>query len=38
MFGHNRHLAQRSERYEIALPYGLIVTVKPLTTASIAVA
>src|SRR5688500_11390820 len=26
-------LAQRSEPYEIALPYGLSVTVKPLTTA-----
>jgi hypothetical protein len=29
-------LAQRSEPYEIALPYGLIVTVKPLTTAGMA--
>ena len=26
-------LAQRSEPYEIALPYGLSVTVKSLTTA-----
>jgi hypothetical protein len=31
-------LAQRSEPYEIALPYGLSVTVKPLTTAGMAVA
>jgi hypothetical protein len=31
-------LAQRSEPYEIALPYGLTVTVKPLTTAGMAVA
>jgi len=31
-------LAQRSEPYEIALPYGLAVTVKPLTTAGIAAA
>jgi hypothetical protein len=31
-------LAQRSEPYEIALPYGLSVTVKPLTTAGIAAA
>jgi hypothetical protein len=31
-------LAQRSEPYEIALPYGLSVTVKPLTTASMAAA
>jgi hypothetical protein len=31
-------LAQRSEPYEIALPYGLKVTVKPLTTAGMAVA
>jgi hypothetical protein len=31
-------LAQRSEPYEIALPYGLIVTVKPLTTAGMAAA
>jgi hypothetical protein len=29
-------LAQRSEPYEIALPYGLTVTVKPLTTAGTA--
>jgi hypothetical protein len=29
-------LAQRAEPYEIALPYGLIVTVRPLTTASMA--
>jgi hypothetical protein len=29
-------LAQRTEPYEIALPYGLSVTVKPLTTASMA--
>jgi hypothetical protein len=29
-------LAQRSEPYEIALPYGLTVTVKPLTTAGMA--
>jgi hypothetical protein len=29
-------LAQRSEPYEIALPYGLAVTVKPLTTAGMA--
>jgi hypothetical protein len=29
-------LAQRSEPYEIALPYGLMVTVKPLTTAGMA--
>ena len=29
-------LAQRSEPYEIALPYGLSVTVKPLTTAGMA--
>jgi hypothetical protein len=28
--------AQRSEPYEIALPYGLSVTVKPLTTAGMA--
>jgi hypothetical protein len=31
-------LAQRSESYEIALPYGLLVTVKPLTTAGKAAA
>jgi hypothetical protein len=31
-------LAQRSEPYEIALPYGLSVTVKPLTTAGMAAA
>jgi hypothetical protein len=31
-------LAQRSERYEIALPYGLTITVKPLTTAGMAAA
>jgi hypothetical protein len=31
-------LAQRSEPYEIALPYGLTVTVKPLTTARMAAA
>ena len=31
-------LACRSEPYEIALPYGLSVTVKPLTTAGMAVA
>ena len=31
-------LAQRSEPYEIALPYGLRVTVKPLTTAGMAAA
>jgi hypothetical protein len=29
-------LAQRSEPYEITLPYGLSVTVKPLTTAGMA--
>ena len=29
-------LAQRSEPYDIALPYGLTVTVKPLTTAGMA--
>jgi hypothetical protein len=29
-------LAQRSEPYEIPLPYGLTVTVKPLTTAGMA--
>jgi hypothetical protein len=29
-------LGQRSEPYEIALPYGLTVTVKPLTTAGMA--
>jgi hypothetical protein len=29
-------LAQRSEPYELALPYGLSVTVKPLTTAGMA--
>jgi hypothetical protein len=31
-------LVQRSEPYEIALPYGLSVTVKPLTTAGMAAA
>jgi hypothetical protein len=31
-------LAQRSEPYEIALPYGLSVTVKPLSTAGMAAA
>ena len=31
-------LAQRSEPYEIALPYGLSVTAKPLTTAGMAAA
>ena len=31
-------LALRSEPYEIALPYGLSVTVKPLTTAGMAAA
>jgi hypothetical protein len=31
-------LAQRSEPYEVALPYGLSVTVKPLTTAGMAAA
>jgi hypothetical protein len=31
-------LAQRSEPYEIALPYGLSVAVKPLTTAGMAAA
>jgi hypothetical protein len=31
-------LAQRSEPFEIALPYGLSVTVKPLTTAGMAAA
>ena len=31
-------LEQRSEPYEIALPYGLSVTVKPLTTAGMAAA
>ena len=31
-------LRQRSEPYEIALPYGLVVTVKPLTTAGMAAA
>jgi hypothetical protein len=31
-------LAQRSERYETTLPYGLSVTVKPLTTAGMAAA
>jgi hypothetical protein len=31
-------LAQRSEPYEIALPYGLILTLKPLTTAGMAAA
>ena len=32
------NLGQRSEPYEIALPYGLSVTVKPLTTAGMAAA
>ena len=31
-------LGQRSEHYQIALPYGLSVTVKPLTTAGMAAA
>jgi hypothetical protein len=31
-------LGQRSEPYEIALPYGLTVTVRPLTTAGMAAA
>ena len=31
-------LGQRAEPYEIALPYGLSVTVKPLTTAGMAAA
>jgi hypothetical protein len=31
-------LAQRTEPYEIALPYGLVVTVKPLSTAGMAAA
>ena len=31
-------LARRSEPYEIMLPYGLTVTVKPLTTAGMAAA
>jgi hypothetical protein len=31
-------LAQRSEPYDIALPYGLSATVKPLTTAGMAMA
>jgi hypothetical protein len=31
-------LAQRAEPYEIALPYGLIMTVRPLTTAGLAAA
>jgi hypothetical protein len=31
-------LAQRSEPYEVALPYGLKVTVRPLTTAGMAAA
>jgi hypothetical protein len=31
-------LAQRTEPYEIALPYGVSVTVKPLTTAGMAAA
>jgi hypothetical protein len=31
-------LGQRSEPYQIALPYGLAVTVKPLTTAGMAAA
>ena len=29
-------LAQRSEPYDLALPYGVTVTVKPLTTAGMA--
>ena len=32
------NLGQRSEPYEIALPYGLSVTVRPLTTAGMAAA
>ena len=31
-------LGQRAEHYQIALPYGLSVTVKPLTTAGMAAA
>ena len=31
-------LGQRAEPYQIALPYGLSVTVKPLTTAGMAAA
>ena len=31
-------LGQRAEPYDIALPYGLSVTVKPLTTAGMAAA
>src|ERR671913_51106 len=31
-------LAQRREPYDLALPYGLSVTVKPLTTAGMAAA
>jgi hypothetical protein len=31
-------LGQRSEPYDIALPYGLLATVKPLTTAGMAAA
>ena len=31
-------LGQRAEPYQIALPYGLTVTVKPLTTAGMAAA
>jgi hypothetical protein len=31
-------LAQRSEAYELELPYGLKVTVRPLTTAGMAAA
>jgi hypothetical protein len=29
-------LAQRAEPYEIGLPYGVLVTVRPLTTAGVA--
>ena len=38
MFAYDRDLRQRSEPYQIALPYGLLVTVKPLTTARMAAA
>ena len=31
-------LAQRSDAYELELPYGLKVTVRPLTTAGMAAA
>ena len=31
-------LAQRAEPYEIGLPYGVLVTVRPLTTAGMAAA